>query len=108
MGRDPLKEAIDVLYDHTTHAFSGAVTSKPNLDCPGRRSTSALAKGSGRHPSRIGPRAVGWPAQEVAALNAARIAGQSDAELRELVTRLHAARAVQTSSGQPNEGIAHG
>ena len=59
-------------------------------------------------PVRIGPRAVGWPAQEVAVLHAARIARQSDAELRKLVTRLHAARAVQTSSGQRNEDLARG
>jgi prophage regulatory protein len=44
-------------------------------------------------PVRIGLRAVGWPAHEVAALNAARIAGYSDDEIRRLVARLHAARA---------------
>ena len=59
-------------------------------------------------PVRIGPCAVGWPAQEVAALNAARIAGQSDAELRELVIRLHAARAVRTAFNHSDEGSAHG
>jgi len=41
----------------------------------------------------IGERSVGWPDGEVKAINAARIAGKSDAELRELVTRLHAKRA---------------
>jgi prophage regulatory protein len=40
----------------------------------------------------IGSRAVGWPASEVAAINAARIAGQSDDEIRALVTQLHNAR----------------
>jgi len=35
----------------------------------------------------LGGRAVGWPAQEVAALNAARIAGKPDAEIRELVAK---------------------
>jgi prophage regulatory protein len=35
---------------------------------------------------------VGWPAHEVAALNAARIAGKADAEIRALVTHLEAAR----------------
>jgi len=43
-------------------------------------------------PVSLGGRAVGWPAHEVAALNAARIAGKSDAEIRELVTKLEAAR----------------
>ena len=40
----------------------------------------------------LGPRCVGWPAHEVAALNAARIAGKSDEEIRALVVRLEAAR----------------
>jgi prophage regulatory protein len=43
-------------------------------------------------PVRIGARAVGWPASEVAALNAARIAGKSDQEIRVLVVKLEAAR----------------
>ena len=43
-------------------------------------------------PVAIGPRAVGWPASEVAALNAARIAGKSDDEIRALVVKLEAAR----------------
>ena len=40
----------------------------------------------------IGQRSKGWPDQEVAAINAARIAGKSEAEIRELVKRLHAKR----------------
>ena len=44
-------------------------------------------------PVRLGERAVGWPASEIAAINAARIAGQSDDEIRRLVARLEAARA---------------
>ena len=40
----------------------------------------------------IGARAVGWPENETQALNAARIAGKSDAEIRELVAKLEAAR----------------
>lgn len=43
-------------------------------------------------PVRLGPRSVGWPAGEVAAINAARIAGMSDDEIRALVIRLEAAR----------------
>ena len=45
-------------------------------------------------PVRLGARAVGFPAGEVAALNAARIAGRSDAEIRALVAKLQAARAA--------------
>lgn len=41
----------------------------------------------------IGQRSVGWPSDEVQAINAARIAGKSEAEIRELVKRLHAKRA---------------
>ena len=40
----------------------------------------------------LGPRCVGWPADEVAALNAARIAGKTDDEIRALVLKLEAAR----------------
>ena len=43
-------------------------------------------------PVSLGARAVGWPAMEVAALNAARIAGKSDEEIRALVVKLEAAR----------------
>jgi len=43
-------------------------------------------------PVSLGGRAVGWPANEVAALNAARIAGKSDDEVRDLVVKLQAAR----------------
>lgn len=51
-----------------------------------------VTKGLLTEPVRIGLRAVGWPASEVAAINAARIAGKSDEEIRALVVRLHAAR----------------
>jgi prophage regulatory protein len=40
----------------------------------------------------LGPRTVGWPAHEVDAVNAARIAGKSDDDIRRLVAVLHAAR----------------
>lgn len=40
----------------------------------------------------LGPRCVGWPAHEVTALNAARIAGKTDDEIRALVLKLEAAR----------------
>ena len=41
----------------------------------------------------IGQRSKGWPDHEVKAINAARIAGKSETEIRELVNRLHAKRA---------------
>ena len=40
----------------------------------------------------IGQRAKGWPDYEIDAINAARIAGKSEAEIRELVMALHAKR----------------
>lgn len=43
-------------------------------------------------PVALGPRAVGWPAFEVEALNSALIAGKSAEEIRTLVAKLHAAR----------------
>ena len=58
------------------------------------RSTLYLRIGQGAftHPVSLGGRAVGWPAHEVAALNAARIAGRPDAEIRALVKQLEADR----------------
>lgn len=43
-------------------------------------------------PVRLGPRSVGWPASEVAAINIARIAGMTDGEIRILVVKLEGAR----------------
>jgi prophage regulatory protein len=51
-----------------------------------------IAQGLYTKPVSLGGRCVGWPSDEVAALNAARIAGKSDAEIRDLVVTLEAAR----------------
>ena len=51
-----------------------------------------VSQGLFTQPVSLGPRAVGWPAGEVSAINAARIAGQSDDEIRALVAQLHSAR----------------
>lgn len=51
-----------------------------------------IADGVFTHPVSLGGRAVGWPAHEVSALNAARIAGKPDTDIRELVTKLEADR----------------
>lgn len=40
----------------------------------------------------LGPRSVGWPAHEVEAVNAAKVRGASEDELRQLVGRLVARR----------------
>lgn len=55
---------------------------------------NAIKAGLFTKPVQIGERAVGWPSEEVQAINAARIAGQSEVQLRELVDRLHAKRAA--------------
>ena len=51
-----------------------------------------IAQGVFPKPVSLGGRAVGWPATEVAALNAARISGKSNSEIRDLVVKLEAAR----------------
>jgi prophage regulatory protein len=51
-----------------------------------------IAQGLWTKPVSLGARAVGWPSDEVAAINAARIAGKTDEEVRALVAKLQAAR----------------
>jgi len=51
-----------------------------------------ISQGLWTKPVSLGPRAVGWPAHEVGVLNAARIAGKTDEEIRALVVKLEAAR----------------
>lgn len=53
---------------------------------------TAIKAGLFTQPVQIGQRSVGWPSYEVQAINAARIAGKSEAEIRDLVTLLHAKR----------------
>ncbi len=54
---------------------------------------TAIKAGTFTKPVPIGERSVGWPDYEVKAINTARIAGKSEADIRELVNRLHAKRA---------------
>lgn len=51
-----------------------------------------IAQGLWTKPVSLGARAVGWPSDEVAAINAARIAGKTDEEVRVLVAKLEVAR----------------
>lgn len=53
---------------------------------------NAIRAGLFTKPVPIGQRSVGWPDYEVRAINTARIAGRSDAEIKELVRQLHAKR----------------
>jgi prophage regulatory protein len=51
-----------------------------------------VSQGLWTKPVSLGARAVGWPSDEVEAINAARIAGNTDDEIRVLVTKLQANR----------------
>jgi prophage regulatory protein len=51
-----------------------------------------ISQGLWTRPVSLGARAVAWPAADVAALNAARIAGKKDEYIRALVLKLEAAR----------------
>ena len=53
-----------------------------------------IKEGLWTKPVLLGPRAVGWPSDEVEAINEARIAGKSDVEIRELVVKLESARNI--------------
>lgn len=53
-----------------------------------------IAKGLFPKPVQIGGERVAWPANEVAAINQARIAGRSEDEIKKLVIELEAARTV--------------
>lgn len=51
-----------------------------------------ISQGLWTKPVSLGPRAVGWPSGDAAAINAARIAGKTDEEIRSLVKKLEASR----------------
>ena len=51
-----------------------------------------VSQGLWTKPVSLGARAVGWPSDEVEAINAARIAGNTDDEIRALVVKLEADR----------------
>jgi prophage regulatory protein len=59
---------------------------------------NAIRAGLFTRPVAIGQRAKAWPDYEVKAIVRARIAGQSDEEIRELVNRLHAKRVDQLAT----------
>ena len=51
-----------------------------------------VSQGLWTRPVSLGARAVGWPSDEVEAINEARIAGKTHAEVRALVVKLEVAR----------------
>ena len=74
----------------------------------GYRSTASIyqliKKGLWPKSVNINVRSVGWPDSEILAINAARIAGQTDDQIRDLVKRLHLKRneLIATFSGDQN------
>lgn len=54
-----------------------------------------ISQGLMPEPVHLGARAVGWPAHEIDLTLRARLAGQQDAEVRQLIARLHASRKVR-------------
>lgn len=56
---------------------------------------NAVKTGLITRPVPIGARAVGWPDDEIRAINAARIAGKTDDEIRVLVEYLQGQRAIK-------------
>lgn len=59
---------------------------------------NAIRAGLFTKPVSIGERSVGWPDYEVQAINAARIAGQTETQIKELVNRLHVNRTTLAQS----------
>lgn len=55
---------------------------------------TAIRGGTFTKPVNIGERSVGWPDYEVKAINEARVAGQNEAQIKELVNRLHVKRTM--------------
>jgi prophage regulatory protein len=81
-----------MVFNETAHT----ILRRPDVERQTGYSRSTLylriAQGLWPRPVTIGPRAVGWPAGEVEALNTARIAGRNDDDIRALVSRLLTAR----------------
>lgn len=68
---------------------------KKAADLRGKRKTAfyeEVRDGLMTRPVKNGVRAVVWPLHEIERINAARVAGKSDDEIRTIVAELHAAR----------------
>ena len=57
-----------------------------------------MSTGLFTRPVPVGPRSRAWPASEVNAINKARIAGKSEAQIRSLVKNLEAKRAADEAA----------
>lgn len=70
--------------------------------------TNAIKAGLLTKPVPIGPRALGWPDDEIRTINAARIAGKTDNEIRALVEHLQGLRAIKFErlmGGMPPDAV---
>ena len=78
-----IREALVILRRHQVEARTGL-----------SRSTiyKFMSEGTFPKPVRRGVRAVGWNSSSIEAVNAARIAGKTDTEIRALVVKLETAR----------------
>lgn len=83
------------------NAHGGAIMSVLILRLPEIKRLSGLSRstiylrisqGLMTKPISLGGRAVGWPSNEVAAINNARVAGKSDVEIKALVALLTSKR----------------
>ena len=71
------------------------------MQATGRGRTSTyrdITEGRMTPPVNVGTRSVGWPSSEIDAINAARIAGKADDEIKALVKQLVAKR---KQAGEP-------
>jgi prophage regulatory protein len=74
---------------------------RPAVEAATGKSRSTIYREIARNlfpkPVQIGGERVAWPANEVAAINAARIAGKPEDQIKALVLQLEAARAEQNA-----------
>ena len=62
-----------------------------------------ISDGLWTKPVSLGSRCVAWPATDIEALNTARIAGNSDDEIRLLVKQLESSRNINSIGSASNE-----
>jgi prophage regulatory protein len=75
-----------------THTILRIPAAKSRSGYPRSTIYLCIAQGLWTQPVSLGPRAVGWPAAEIEALNAAHISGKSNTQIRELFESLHTKR----------------
>lgn len=80
---------------HTTILRLPAVLAQSGLS----RSTlySRISEGLWPPGVSLGPRAVGWPEDEVTAVLSALVAGKTDSEVRDLVSKIQSDRLIRDS-----------